>query len=71
MGRQAISLSGLAILWMESMVGTCSTNRHLFQGETNVADNYISFHQCTVNSLTVQLIDEDNCFVKILSAAPA
>ena len=62
MGRQAISLPGLAVLWMESVVGTRPTNREMFAASPagNDTDTYVDFHQSIGNSLRVQLIDEDN-----------
>ena len=60
MGRQAISLPGLAVLWMESVVGTRPSNRDNFLGGSNDKDNYIHYYQSIVSSFRVQLIDEDN-----------
>ena len=62
MGRQAISLPGLAVLWMESVVGTRPSNRETFAVSPvgNDKDKYTDFYQSIVNSLRVQLIDEDN-----------
>ena len=60
MGKQAISLPGLAVLWMESVIGPRPTNRQLFRDTDNEVDGYVSIYQSIVNSLCVQVIDEDN-----------
>ena len=59
MGRQAISLPGLAVLWMESVVGPRPSMRRDFQPHP-LNEQYKSVKDAVVRSMRVQLIDEDN-----------
>ena len=59
MGRQAISLPGLAVLWMESVVGPRPSLRRDYQA-CSPRDQYQSLKSAVVRSMRVQLIDEDN-----------